>query len=165
MKTIRETFKVQSVGGRATFHTVTQQVQDIVNRSGIKSGICVVYSHHTTCGVITQECSFDVAYSGLEFLQQDMVDVLEDIIPTARKEGVYMHPGPKLTEFAAEHGEDKPGTLNTDAHLKSAIVGRHEAIPIDGGKLDLGEFGHIYFIDFDQTRARERTVAVHIIGE
>lgn len=165
MKTIRETFKVTSKGGRPTFHTITRKVQEIVDRTGVKSGICVVYSHHTTCSVITQECSFDRAYSGLEFLQQDMVDVLEKIIPTCRKEGQYMHPGPELTVFSAEHGEDKIDTLNTCAHLKSSIVGRSESIPLFDGKLDLGDFGHIYFVDFDHTRARERTVSIHIIGE
>jgi secondary thiamine-phosphate synthase enzyme len=165
MKTIRESFKVKSTGLRPTFHRVTEQVEDIVERSGIKSGICVVFSRHTTCSVIIEERSFDVAYSGLEFLQQDLVDVFEKIIPTCRKEGQYMHPGPELTEFAAKHGEDKPGTLNTDAHLRSSIMGRSVTIPIYEGKLELGSFGHIHFIDFDQTRARERNVVVQIIGE
>jgi secondary thiamine-phosphate synthase enzyme len=150
---------------RPTFHTITEKVQEIVERSGVACGVCVVYSHHTTCSVMTQECSFDKAYSGLEYLQQDLVDVFESIIPTCRKEGQYMHPGPELTKFSALHGEDKPQTLNTDAHLRSAILGRSESIVIVDGKLDLGKFGHIYFVDFDQTCARERQVQVQIIGE
>ncbi|MDR0426331.1 MAG: YjbQ family protein [Clostridiales bacterium] len=44
-------------------------------------------------------------------------------------------------------------------------MGRSESIPVINGKLELGEFGHIYFIDFDQTRPRERTVTLQIIGE
>jgi hypothetical protein len=48
----------------------------------------------------------------MEFLQQDLCDIFEKIIPTCKKEGQYMHPGPKLTEFSREHGEDKPETLN-----------------------------------------------------
>jgi thiamine phosphate synthase YjbQ (UPF0047 family) len=44
-------------------------------------------------------------------------------------------------------------------------MGRSETIPIIGGKLELGDFGHIYFIDFDQTRPRERKVIVQIVGE
>lgn len=165
MKIVREEFKVQSVGGRPSFHTVTEKVQDIVTKSGVNSGICVVYSHHTTCSVLTQECSFDEAYSGLEYLQQDLVDVFENIIPTCRKEGQYMHPGPKLTEFSAQYGEDKPETLNTDGHLRSSIIGRSETIILIDGKLDLGSFGHIYFVDWDQTRGRERTVEVMVMGE
>jgi len=165
MKIIQERITVTSTGMRPTFHTVTDDVKAMVERSGVKSGLCVVYSRHTTCAVMIDEDSFDKAYTGLTYLQQDLVDVFEKAIPMCRKEGQYMHPGPELTVFAAEHGEDKPGTLNTDAHLKSSIVGRSESIPITNGSLELGEFGHIYFIDFDHTRARERQVIVQIIGE
>ncbi|MBD5393874.1 MAG: YjbQ family protein [Lachnospiraceae bacterium] len=165
MKVYRESFEVQSTGIRPTFHTVTGKVQEIVEKSGVKDGICVVYSHHTTCSVMIQECSFDTTYTGLEYLQQDLWDVMEKIIPTCRVEGQYMHPGPKLTEFSKEHGEDKPETLNTDGHLRSALLGRSETVVLADGKLDLGSFGHIYFVDFDQTRARTRQVQVQIIGE
>lgn len=165
MKTIRESFHVTSTGMRPTFHTITEKVHEIVARSGIQSGICVVYSHHTTCSVMIQECSFDLTYTGLEYLQQDLVDVFEEIVPTCRKEGQYMHPGPELTRFSAEHGEDKPQTLNTDAHLRSAMLGRSETVVVVDGQLDLGQFGHIYFVDFDQTCARTRQVQVQIIGE
>lgn len=165
MKVYRESFEVQSTGIRPTFHTVTGKVQEIVEKSGVKDGICVVYSHHTTCSVMIQECSFDTTYTGLEYLQQDLWDVMEKIIPTCRVEGQYMHPGPKLTEFSKEHGEDKPETLNTDGHLRSALLGRSETVVLADGKLDLGNFGHIYFVDFDQTRARTRQVQVQIIGE
>ena len=61
--------------------------------------------------------------------------------------------------------EDNFGCHNTDAHLRSSIIGRSETIVLIDGELDLGEFGHIHFIDFDQTRARQRTVQVMIIGE
>ncbi len=150
---------------RPTFFTLTDQVKDIVDRSGVKEGLCVVYTHHTTCSVMTQECSFDVAYTGLEYLQQDLTDIFEKIIPTCRKEGQYMHPGPELTKFAAEHDESKPETLNTCAHLRSVFIGRSESIIIINGKLDLGSFGHIYFVDFDQTRARDRQIEVQVMGE
>lgn len=165
MKLLRETIETQSTGMRPTFTMLTEQVQKIVDRSGVKNGICVVYSHHTTCSVITQECSFDETHTGLEYLQQDLTDIFENIIPTCRKEGQYMHPGPKLTKFSEEHGESKMETLNTDAHLRSVFLGRSETIVIIEGKLDLGSFGHIYFIDFDQTRPRKRQVQVQIMGE
>ena len=165
MKVYRESFHVQATEHRVTFHTVTQQVRDILARSGIQNGILVVYSHHTTCAVITQEDAFDMAYTGLDFMQQDLVDVFENIIPTCRHEGHYMHPGPKATVFAAENGESKREALNTDAHLRSSIIGRSETIVVADGAMDLGSFGHIQFIDFDQTHPRTRTVQVQIIGE
>ena len=161
----REAVKVVSNHGVPTFHNVTQATRDVAARSGIQNGIVSIYSHHTTCCVITQECAFDMSMTGLETLQLDFVEVFESIIPTCRKEGMYRHPGPKALAFAAEHGEDARGCHNTDAHLRSAMVGRSENIPLIDGELDLGEFGYIYFIDFDQTRARERTVQITVIGD
>ena len=161
----RESFKVQSNDKMCTFHNVTAQAKEILARSGIRNGILVVYSHHTTCAVITQECAFDMSMTGLETLQQDLLEAFETMIPTQRKEGMYLHPGPKALEFAEEHGEDARGCHNTDAHLRSSIIGRSETIVVEDGVPDLGEFGFIYFIDFDQTRARQRTVQVMVIGE
>lgn len=161
----REALKVQSNDKTTTFHNVTDQAQDIVARSGIRNGIVVVYSHHTTCCVITQEPAFDVSMTGLETLQQDFVDAFESIMPVSRREGLYLHPGPKALAFAADHDENVREAHNTDAHLRSALVGRSETIVLIDGKLDLGQFGCIYFIDFDQTRARERTVQVQVLGE
>jgi len=161
----RESFKVQSDYKIPTFHNVTEQARDIVGRSGIRNGIAVVYSRHTTCCVITEEEAFDVSMTGLKTLQQDLVEALESVIPTYRKEGMYLHPGPKALAFAEQHGEDARGCHNTDAHLRSSLIGRSETIVLVDGEMDLGEFGCIYFIDFDQTRARERTVQVQIVGE
>ena len=161
----REAFKVMSNDGVCSFHNVTEQTKEIIKRSGIKDGMVVVYSHHTTCCVITQECAFDMSMTGLETLQQDLVDVFENIIPTCRREGMYLHPGSKALKFAEEHGEDARGCHNTDAHLRSSIIGRSEVIILLDGEMDLGEYGFVYFIDFDQTRARERTVQVMVNGD
>ena len=102
----RESFKVQSRDRAYTFHDVTAKAKEIVAKSGVKEGIAVVYSHHTTCCVITQECAFDMSMTGLETLQQDLVNVMEDMIPECRYEGMYLHPGPKALKFAEEHDED-----------------------------------------------------------
>ena len=165
MKVFRESIDVKSPGMRPSFHMITDGVRDIAARSGIVNGLCVVYSHHTTCSVMMQECSFDMMEGGLEYLQQDLCDVFEDMIPTCLKEGQYMHPGPELIEFSRKAGEDRPYTLNTCGHLRSVFLGRSETIVVADGELDLGEFGHIYFVDFDHTRPRERQVQVQIIGE
>ena len=161
----KRAIKLESRHRAVSFHDITEQVKEIVKESKVKDGIVVVYSHHTTCSVITQECAFDMSMTGLETLQQDLVNVFEEWIPTCRHEGMYLHPGPKALDFAEEHGEDNFGCHNTDAHLRSSIIGRNVTIVIDDGELDLGEFGFIYFIDFDCTRARQRTVQLMIIGE
>ena len=161
----REAITVMSNNGIETFHNITAEAKEIVKRSGIRNGIVSVYSHHTTCSVITQEAAFDVSMTGLETLQQDFFDAFEPIMPVCRREGTYLHPGPKALKFAAEHGEDARGCHNTDAHLRSALVGRSESLALIDGEIDLGEFGLLYFVDFDTTRARKRTVQVTVIGE
>lgn len=165
MRTYHKSLTLKSTGTRPTFHQITDEINRAAEEAGVREGICVVYTHHTTCSVMIQECSIDRTYNGLEYLQQDLWDVFERIIPTCRAEGQYRHPGPQLTEFSRIHGEEKPETLNTDAHLRSAFLGRSEVINIAEGAVDLGPFGHVYFVDFDQTRARERMVEIRIMGE
>ena len=138
----REKIKLQSRDRAVSFHDVTEQVKEAVKRSGVKDGIAVVYSHHTTCSVITQECAFDMSMTGLETLQQDLVNVFEESV-----------------------GEDNFGCHNTDAHLRSSVIGRNVTIVIEDGTPDLGDFGRVHFIDWDQTRARTRSVQIMIIGE
>lgn len=163
--TVHETFTLQS-DTRPTFHDVTDQVQVLIDRSGIKEGIVLVFSQHTTCSVMIQEQSDDVNYYGTQYVLQDLVNVLNKIIPTCRTEGDYLHPGPKHIEIAGRERKEEPWwSLNTDAHLRSVIMGRSETIPVTDGKMVLGEFGRIYFADFDQVRARERTVNVQIMGD
>jgi len=161
----REEVHLESKAGIPTFHNVTEYAKNAVKKSSIQNGIVVVYSHHTTCCVIIDECAFDKTANGLETLQQDFIDSLEKIMPTFRVEGMYRHPGPKALKFGEEHGEDAISCRNTDAHLRSALVGRSETIVVIDGNLDMGEFGNIYFVDFDQTRARARTVQIQVMGE
>ena len=160
------TIDLQSKGLNPTFHDVTEKVKEIVKASKIRNGICVVYSQHTTCSIVLQECSHDLNLFGLEYLQQDLSNIMERIIPTCRTEGQYMHPGPKHIEFAEKTvGEDGKFSLNTDAHLRSVFFGRSESIVLIDGKLQLGEFGFIYMVDWDQVRARKRICQVQIVGE
>lgn len=164
MSVYHKTFNIQS-DRRPTFHDVTEQVQAALREAGIENGILVVYSQHTTCSVMIQEASDDVNYWGTELLMQDLVTVLEKLVPTCRTEGQYLHPGPRHIQAAAGRDELPSWSLNTDAHLRAVIMGRSESIPVVDGQLMLGEFGRIFFADFDQVRARERIVTVQIVGE
>ena len=78
-----------------------------------------------------------------------------------------MHPGPEHIDFAMGLGteEGEWTSLNTDAHLRSVFFGRSVTIPIIDGEVQLGDFGFVYFIDWDQVRARKRTCMVTITGE
>jgi secondary thiamine-phosphate synthase enzyme len=165
MATHHESFTIQS-DRRPTFHDVTEGVKAAVKRSGIRNGITLVYSQHTTCSVIIQEEAHDENYWGTKFILQDLVNVFEKVVPTCRTEGQYLHPGPKHIAHARKNlNEEAFWSLNTDAHLRSVLLGRSESIPLVDGELQLGQFGVIYFVDFDQVRARERTVRVQVVGD
>ncbi len=165
MAVYHDSFTIKSEA-KPTFHDVTEKLQEAVTKSGISNGIAIVYSQHTTCSVIIQEESHDTTYDGTKFILQDLLDVFQNVIPRCRKEGQYLHPGPEHIRSAAEN-LDEPAvwSLNTDAHLRSCLIGRSESIPIVDGTLELGQFGQIYFIDFDSVRARERTVQIQVVGE
>jgi secondary thiamine-phosphate synthase enzyme len=148
------------------FHDVTAEAIAAVAASGIRAGTITVYSPHTTCSVIIQEASHDRTFDGTEFLLQDMLDRLELMAPTCRHEGQYLHPGPEHIAHATGNlGEEAWWSLNTDAHISSALIGRSETIPLNDGKIELGEFGRIYFIDFDGTRPRDRKVHFTVMGD
>ncbi len=164
MTVYHDSFKIQS-DRRPTFEDVTERVAAALNKSGLKDGILLVYSQHTTCSVLIQEASDDVNYWGTELLMQDLVNALTKIIPTCLTEGQYLHPGPLHIQAAKGRDELPAWSLNTDAHLRSVLMGRSQSIPVIDGAMQLGEFGRIYFADFDQVRARERLVRVQIVGE
>lgn len=151
---------------RPTFDDITADVKDGIRDSQIQNGIVTVYSPHTTCSVLIQEQSDDVNYWGTQLILQDMVDGLSKIFPTCLTEGQYLHPGPLHIEIASrERSEEAWWSLNTDAHLRSVILGRSVTVPVIEGEPQLGEFGCIYFADFDQVRARRRTALITIMGE
>ncbi len=165
MSCYHSSFTIQS-DRRVTFDDVTDKAKEIVGKSGIYNGLLTVFSQHTTCGVLIQEQSDDVNYWGTQFILQDMVDGFSKIFPKCETEGQYLHPGPLHIDIAArERAEEPAWSLNTDGHLRSALLGRSVTAPIVDGEVQLGEFGRIYFVDFDQVRSRERTVRVTVLGD
>ena len=164
-KVFQKELEVQSRGWRPTFHDVSKEIMDIVKMSGVKNGTVCVASHHTTCSVMVQECSHDIDIYDLEYLQHDLLHIMQKFIPDYSEEHQYMHPGPIHSQFGRYVNE--PGnrtSLNTDGHLRSVFFGRSETLTIKDGKLDGGEFAHIYFVDWDQVRARRRQINVTVMG-
>ncbi len=164
-KVFQKEIELQSKGWRPTFHDVTSDILHIVEESGIKNGTVTIASHHTTCSVMVQECSHDIDKYDLEYLQHDILKIMQKLVPDYDENNEYMHPGPIHTQFGRYVNE--PGdftSLNTDGHLRSVFFGRSEAMTIKDGVLDGGEFAHVYFIDWDQVRARRRQLNVTVMG-
>jgi len=126
---------------RTTKHTsivnITPQVREVVRKSGVKDGICVVYVPHTTaCVFVNEGADPDVV--------RDIVYALEKLIP--------------WEDPAYAHMEG-----NSAAHIRSAIIGNSRIIPIINGELALGTWESIFLADFDGPR--ERKVIVKILKE
>jgi len=164
-KVFQKELELQSRGWIPTFHDISKEVLEIVAASGIRNGTCSVVSHHTTCSVMVQESSHDLDSFDLEYMQHDLLDIMRKMIPDYAEVGQYRHPGPIHAQFARNDGEvGNYVSMNTDAHLRSAFFGRSETITIKDGKLDAGEFAHVYFIDWDHVRARRRQANITVMG-
>jgi secondary thiamine-phosphate synthase enzyme len=112
---------------------ITSQVQEAVAKSNVESGVVVVCIAHTTAGItINENADPDVA--------ADITSALARLIPRV---GSWTH----------VEG-------NSDAHVKSAIVGQSVTIPVEGGRLQLGTWQAIYFCEFDGPRHRRAMVQV-----
>ena len=157
-------FDLQS-DARVAFHDVTDHVREAVAASGVSKGLATVYSQHTTCSVMLQEESHDVTAEGTKFLMQDLVDLFDRLIPPCRRTGQYLHPGPAhLAHATGALGEHGSWSFNTDAHLRSCLLGRSETIPVIDNRLELDDFGQVYFVDFDTVQPRPRVLHVQVMG-
>ncbi|MBQ3392441.1 MAG: YjbQ family protein [Lachnospiraceae bacterium] len=173
MAVYKETIQVKSHGGTPSYINITPDVRRVIEESGIKEGICVVISPHTTCSVFFEEFVHDINEDGDEFLQKDLNDVLKKIIPDQTSTGIYTYPGEehyKAVESwpdaeAYLPGGDRTALWNCDAHLKATIIGSSQTFDVTGGKLGVGTTGYVYFADFDRTRERTRRCIITVMGE
>ncbi|MBI2677686.1 MAG: YjbQ family protein [Candidatus Koribacter versatilis] len=123
---------------RREFVHITPQVEQAVERSGVKEGLALVSAMHITAAVYVNDNE-----SGLI---ADIQQWLEELAP-AKPE--YRH---------HQTGED-----NADAHLKNLVLHHQVLLPITKGELDLGPWQAVFYAEFDGQR--EKRVIVKIIGE
>ena len=114
---------------------ITDEIRKIVDKEDIDKGICYIYVPHATCALIINE-NYDPNVC------DDILNALDKLIP----QGVWKH--------------DKIDN-NGAAHIKAAIIGPSEFIPIEKGELKLGRWQDIMLADFDGPR--QRTVYIKII--
>jgi len=113
---------------------ITDKVKEIVKNEGVTSGICVVFTKHTTTGLIINENEAG--------LRSDIIALLNELIPKGRG---YMH--------------DRIDN-NAHSHLRAMILGSSVCIPIDQANLMLGQWQSILFVECDGPRKREVYVKV-----
>lgn len=168
-----ERIDLKSNGTRVTYHNITDQINSLLSKTKLKEGIIVVSSPHTTCSVIFEEFVHDLDWHGDELLQVDLNRILNKLVPRQLTESDYLYPGKKHVEFlediskshTSEFPNDKTTILNADAHIRASLFGSSESFIVKDGKMAIGSVGYIYFIDWDQNRARERNCNILFMGE
>jgi secondary thiamine-phosphate synthase enzyme len=124
---------------RRAFFNITPQVEELVQRSGIKEGLCLVNAMHITASVFINDDE--------PGLHRDYERWLEKLAPHA-----------PTSQYDHNNGED-----NADAHLKRTVMGREVVVAITKGRLDFGTWEQIFYGEFDGRR--KKRVLVKIIGE
>jgi secondary thiamine-phosphate synthase enzyme len=127
----REVFELKT-DTRIKILDITREIKSILDKSGLKTGIVHVYSRHSTSGIVVNENE--------PGLVEDFQSSLESLVPTTNN---YQH--------------DMIDN-NADSHLRSFLIGNSETIPLYNGKLDLGTWQSVFFVELDGPRTRKITV-------
>ena len=129
-----------STGGNADILKITERVIGVVSASELTSGIITLFSPSATSALTT-----------IEFEQgcvQDFQRLFDEIAGQTRQ---YTH-------------NDLQGDGNGHSHVRAALLGPSLTIPFVDGRLTLGTWQEIIFIDFDN-RARQRNLVAQVMGE
>ncbi len=119
---------------REEFIDITQLVAEAVHKEKVENGVCFVFCPHTTAALTINEDA-DAC------VRRDMISYLRKLVPQSQ---AYTH---------------REG--NSDAHIKSSLLGNSLQVIVQGGTLRLGTWQGVYFCEFDGPRSR--TVWVQII--
>ncbi len=130
----------QHTSGHGQMHDLTRQVQQVVEKSKIQTGVVHLFATGSTAalGVIEFEPG----------LQRDLPEMLNRLIP----------PGPNYGHEQAWHDG------NGHSHLQATLIGPSLGVPVTQGKLVLGAWQQIVHIDCD-VRSRDRIIVVTVMGE
>jgi secondary thiamine-phosphate synthase enzyme len=128
-----------STEGDADVIDITAGVESVVSQAGVETGIASVFVPGSTAAVTTMEHE----RGGV----RDLRETFDRLVPRDRP---------------YEHNRLNNDT-NSHAHIRAAIVGPSETLPVRDGRLDLGTWQQVVLVDFDD-RPRQRTVVVQVIG-
>jgi secondary thiamine-phosphate synthase enzyme len=128
------------IPSRRGFVNITETVENLVRKSAVKEGLCLVNAMHISASVFINDDE-----SGLHHDYEVWLEKLAPHAPTSQ----YEH--------------NRTGEDNADAHLKRQVMGREVVVAITNGKLDFGPWEQIFYGEFDGRRRKR--VLVKIIGE
>ena len=120
-------------GSRNEMIDITTEVQEVVDKSGVKDGYVILYVPHTTAAITINE-------GADPSVKHDILSALNKLIPH---------------DSSYRHAEG-----NSNAHIKSSIIGCNETVLMENGKLVLGIWQHIFFFEGDGPRTRKVYIGV-----
>jgi secondary thiamine-phosphate synthase enzyme len=126
--------------GNADPHDLTERVAEVVSGSGVREGTVTIFTPSSTSALTTIEYE--------DGALEDLRRALDEIAPPERD---YRH------NLRWNDG-------NGHAHLRAALLGPSLSIPVIDGRLTLGTWQQVLFLDFD-VRPRQREVLVQVVGE
>ncbi|MFN2297299.1 MAG: secondary thiamine-phosphate synthase enzyme YjbQ [Anaerolineales bacterium] len=129
-----------STSGRTDVHDISGAVQEVVGRSGLAAGTVTIFCPSSTSSLTTIEFE-----SGCV---SDLKRMFEEMLPSDRE---YAH------NATWDDG-------NGHSHLRAALLGPSLTVPFTGGRLTLGTWQQIIYVDFD-IRPRKRELIVQVMGE
>ena len=125
---------------RRDYLNITPRVEELVKKSGVREGLCLVNAMHITASVYINDNEGG--------LIEDYDEWLEKLAPHAP---------------TSQYRHNRTGEDNGDAHLKRQIMGREVVVAITDGQLDFGPWEQIFYAEFDGRRRKR--VLVKILGE
>lgn len=114
---------------------ITLQVEEIVQKSGVKEGMALVSAMHITASV---------------FINDEEPGIKQDFLEWADK----------LAPFNPNYQHHRTGESNGDAHLKSILFHHEVIIPITKGELDFGPWQQVFYGEFDGQRRKRLVIKV-----
>lgn len=137
MKTLTEYLWFETKERRGLVN-ITQQIETLVERSGVREGLCLVGAMHITAAIWVNDNE--------PGLWRDFWELLERLAP-----------------FRPDYQHHRTGEDNGDAHLKRTLVGHQALLPVTDGRLDLGPWEQLFYAEFDGQRRKR--VVVKVLGE
>lgn len=113
---------------------ITDHVRGVVKEHGIKDGICIISTRHSTGSIMINENE--------RGLRNDILDMLEKLVPENKS---YTH---------------NQIDNNAHAHLRAVLLGMSETVPIEDGHMVLGTWQSIFFVELDGPRKRSINIKI-----
>jgi secondary thiamine-phosphate synthase enzyme len=139
MAIAQDSFEIRT-NGKGTYE-ITAEIQSRISQSGVRSGIATVFVQHTSCSLIIMENAAPAA-------RRDLEQFFDRLVP----------------ENADYFEHDDEGPDDMPSHIRMALTGTSESVPIVEGKMQLGTWQGIFLFEHRRDPHR-RSVSVTIIGE